>query len=521
MIPSAGLGTRLGEFSKNLNKAMLSLDNKPVISHLIEKFSKDIEIVIALGHKGDLLRDYLDIAHHDRKITYVEIENFSGPGSGLGLTILQCYKHLQCPFVFCPNDTVIIEDIPPPSTNWMGYAEVENNQNYRSLKVNSNNCIQKICEKEDLHATKTLPYIGLAGINDYREFWEKMQKGQSYGSIRVGESYGFREMLNSGTRIEAKKFTWYDTGNLESLKIAKENVRTNNAPEILEKPNEAIWFTNGKVIKYNASAAFIADRASRAKILKGYVPEIIDVRKNMYSYKMITGQTISKNNSFPVVQNLLRYLDDFWVPHELGKDEHRRFKEACLRFYKEKTEKRLQLYFDRIGEADSTECINGITIPPVTSLLASLDWEQLSSGLPVRFHGDLHFENILVAETGDFALLDWRQEFSGIKDYGDLYYDLAKLMHGLIVSHELINKDQYSIRQMDHIVTFDLHRKHSLVENQLQFNEYLRKKGLNAKKVRILTALIYLNIAALHHDPYSRLLFYLGKSMLYKEVSSD
>ena len=39
--------------------------------------------------------------------------------------------------------------------------------------------------------------------------------------------------------------------------------------------------------------------------------------------------------------------------------------------------------------------------------------------------------------------------------------------------------------------------------------------GLN---IRILTALIYLNIAALHHYPYSLLLLALGKSMLSTEL---
>ena len=53
LIPSAGLGTRLGDFSKNLNKALVALDNKPVISHVIEKFPKHVEIVVALGAKAD------------------------------------------------------------------------------------------------------------------------------------------------------------------------------------------------------------------------------------------------------------------------------------------------------------------------------------------------------------------------------------------------------------------------------------------------------------------------------------
>jgi len=38
------------------------------------------------------------------------------------------------------------------------------------------------------------------------------------------------------------------------------------------------------------------------------------------------------------------------------------------------------------------------------------------------------------------------------------------------------------------------------------------------KKVRVLTALIFLNIAALHHYPYSLLLYGLGKKMLHNEL---
>ena len=45
--------------------------------------------------------------------------------------------------------------------------------------------------------------------------------------------------------------------------------------------------------------------------------------------------------------------------------------------------------------------------------------------MPVNFHGDLHFENI-IANKNKFTLLDWREDFSGLKNYGDLYYDLAK-----------------------------------------------------------------------------------------------
>ena len=197
------------------------------------------------------------------------------------------------------------------------------------------------------------------------------------------------------------------------------------------------------------------------------------------------------------------------------------FQETCRKFYEEKTRKRVALYFDRFSEQDGPDEINGVTVPPLEQLLSKVDWDSLQEGVPVRFHGDLHFENILVSETGDFYLLDWRQDFGKDMHYGDVYYDLAKLLHGLIMSHELVNKEMFSIDHIDNIITFDFHRKNCLVENEKDFFKFVELNGYNPSKVRLLTALIFLNIAPLHHYPYSKLLFYLGKSMLNEEVSKD
>jgi NDP-sugar pyrophosphorylase family protein len=37
LIPTAGLGTRMGNYTKDLNKALLPYKNKPVLSHIIDK----------------------------------------------------------------------------------------------------------------------------------------------------------------------------------------------------------------------------------------------------------------------------------------------------------------------------------------------------------------------------------------------------------------------------------------------------------------------------------------------------
>ena len=49
-ILAAGRGTRNNDVD-GLHKALLPLENKPIISHIIEKLDKKIEIVIAVGYK--------------------------------------------------------------------------------------------------------------------------------------------------------------------------------------------------------------------------------------------------------------------------------------------------------------------------------------------------------------------------------------------------------------------------------------------------------------------------------------
>ena len=521
LIPSAGLGTRLFHLSQNLNKALISVNHKPVISHVIEKFPLSVGIVIALGYKGALVRDYVELAHPDRDIHFVEVYPFEGPDAGLGLTMLRCKDLLQCPFVFCPNDTIVTDDIPEPLKNWAAYAEIENTEHYRSLKINASHQVSEVCEKDDRHSRDQKPYTGLLGVKDYKEFWKFMEEGQAYGAIQLGETYALRRFVEAKIPVYAQKVTWLDTGNVERLMKTRAELASSTMPTILEKDNEAIWFANGRVIKYNADPDFITSRVLRAEHLRDYVPQVTGSRQHMYSYRMLVGNVMSRVVNTSRFERLLDYLQTFWEKKSLEEDDETIFLKACEKFYKEKTRQRVDLYFNKFSQQDKTETINGESVPPLADLLKKIDWADLCNGTAVRFHGDLHFENILVNETGRFYLLDWRQDFGGLSDYGDIYYDLAKLLHGMIVSHELINKECYDIEQRDDIIRFDIYRKYSLVESEKQFYAFMNKNGYDIKKVKILTALIYLNIAALHHYPYSKLLFYLGKMMLFKELLDE
>jgi dTDP-glucose pyrophosphorylase len=518
-IPCAGVGARLGEFTENVNKALVSVANKPAISHIIEKFDKGTEIVIALGYKGDYVKQFLELAYPDRNIQFVEIDKYEGKGSGLGYTLNKCRKLLQSEFIFISNDTIITDEIPSLHkmnfNNWVGYSSVSGGTKYRSLKIN------KVGEVEGLHEKQDSPdspaYIGVCGIKDYKTFWSFIDKN----AILTGESYALQKMIGQGTKFDSIKFDWYDAGDKNILNEAKLRFKKEGDPNILEKPNEAIWFVEDRVIKFSTDEDFIANRASRCMLLSPYVPEVIDKRTNMYCYKKVNGTIFSEAINIENFKFLLDWLTAFHKEPALEINTID-FHDKCLKFYRDKTYSRVEGYFDRFNNIDSErEVINGIKMPSIKSLLSEVDWEDISKGRPVRFHGDLHFENILVSEknatnTPPLTLLDWRQDFCGDLTYGDIYYDYAKLMHGLIVSHDIINDNLYSFSRSSNEINYDLLRKNINIDCEDVFESYIAEKGHDVNKVRLMTALIFLNIAGLHHYPYCHLLFYLGKSSLYK-----
>ncbi len=513
LIASAGLGRRLKGISKNINKALVSVAHKPVISHIIEKFEKHIQFVIPVGYKAQTVKDYLRLAYPDRHFIFVEVDVYEGEGSGLGYSMLQCEKHLQMPFIFSSNDTIVLEAIKAPDHNWMGYAALGNPSQYRSLRIDHRQ-VADVCPKGtsgDVHA-----YIGLAGIHDFAPFWEAMRSGTTQGSIEIGESYGLRFLIEKG--ITPLEFTWFDTGDIQLLQKTREYFSKNSDAHILEKEEEAIWFVEDKVIKFSIDSSFIKNRVQRAQTLHGFVPDILDSTESMYMYKKVEGEIFSKHPTTAHFKYFLEWMSLFWKHQELTCEQKESFSQTCMAFYKEKTYKRVRQYFATFERIDSEEIINGEKISTIIDLLDQVDWNKVSEAIPTQFHGDLHFENILVNTNGKslFTLLDWRQDFGGGLEYGDLYYDLAKLNHGIIVSHELVDKDLFSVTQKLTHIQFDFLRKQSLVDCEQYFKTWVTQKGYDYKKVRMMTALIYLNIAALHHAPYCFFLFYLGKSMLHE-----
>ena len=110
-IKTAGKGTRVSH-ARSTNKALLPIGTKSAFSHIVDKFPPDIEIVVAVGHHAELVRDFAGLAYPGRKFVFVDVDRYEGEGSGPGYSLLCCRPHLQSPFIFFACDTLVLEDIP-------------------------------------------------------------------------------------------------------------------------------------------------------------------------------------------------------------------------------------------------------------------------------------------------------------------------------------------------------------------------------------------------------------------------
>ena len=169
-ILTAGKGTR-NDNIVNLHKALLPLENKPVISHIIDKLDNDIEIVIAVGYKSEQIISYVKTVHYDRKIIFVEVDNYDDIGSGPGYSLLCCKSKLQEPFTFTSVDTLVKGDIDFMNIgeNWLGVSSINVEDSLNYCLVSGGKYLDKL-----YYGSGNSAYIGMAGVYDYESYWKKL-----------------------------------------------------------------------------------------------------------------------------------------------------------------------------------------------------------------------------------------------------------------------------------------------------------------------------------------------------------
>ena len=88
VIMAGGLGTRLGELTKNTPKPMLNVNNKPILHHIIDTFISYgfTKFLISVNYKSEIIKNYFkDGKEYGIEIVYLEEKKRLGTGGALSL----------------------------------------------------------------------------------------------------------------------------------------------------------------------------------------------------------------------------------------------------------------------------------------------------------------------------------------------------------------------------------------------------------------------------------------------------
>jgi hypothetical protein len=323
-------------------------------------------------------------------------------------------------------------------------------------------------------------------------------------------------LINKGNNFTSIEFdNWVDIGNSNSLALVREKVGNKRA--ILEKSEESVSFIENSVIKFFSDSEIVKNRVSRATYLNNLIPKIESYTKNFYRYKYEQGFLASNSNDPTIITELLNWAKaNLWVVNP----EYNRanFTKVCEGFYLEKTQERINSFYNSRSIKDEPSVINGSDIPTLARLLEDAKEVLLSDCKETGFHGDFILDNIIVNDRA-FKLIDWRQSFGQSVQFGDIYYDISKLNHSLFINHEIVNKNLFIIEEYNNKVECGILRKdvHTIMEKNLE--SFALAHNLSLLKIKVLTAIIWINMSPLHHHPFDKFLYYYGKLNLWRSIN--
>jgi choline kinase/thiamine kinase-like enzyme len=499
VIPTAGTGSRMGNYTKNLNKALLPYKNKPVISHIIDSFPTNTKFIIPVGYLADQIKDFCRIAYADRDIEFIQVDDYLSPESGTSYTLRQCRDKVNGSFWYVPCDTYFNESVVDRVTDENCYfvksVPEKDTHLYTMFDIDNYSKITKITFKKST-TESSVAFTGLVYIHHYNDFFdslEELNSNELIYSIQLGDKV---DKLN----------TWLDFGD----PVNYQTELSKSQKFDFTKKDELTYICNKRVVKWWIDSS--TPKKKYVKTLENplvFPPNCQHVG-NFMAYDYFEGKTLYEYNNPDSFKSCLTWLkDEVWLPVDAD------ITSASIEFYKNKTLARVNKFLEKYPNLKKVNFIDGVKVNDYTYYLNKIDWDYLSTTtLPGFIHGDLQFDNVVINNEGKFKVIDWRHEFANIVEYGDIYYDLAKLAGGFIINYANIKEHNFNIEIDNDTVTLSIPNIDQVNVYQRQLKEFIISRGYDYKKVQMLIPIIYWNMSPLHTAPFDLFLWYLSIKLM-------
>lgn len=472
VVQAGGKGTRLEYLTQNKPKALVPVENLPMLFHLFRKFP-DKKFVIIADYKKEVLREYLS-CFAEVKYQVVDAEG-TGTCAGVAQALALLPEHT--PFMLVWSDLILPESLQLPEADgdYIGISQTfPCRWSYREGKF--------LEERSEEHGVAGFFLFSekakLAGVPVSGELVRWMQeKGFVLQEIGLAGTREFG-LLEEYQKLEQEKCRPFNRMTIDGDVVIKEGIDEQGRRLAVR---ECAWYQAVQDMQIAILPQIYGVNPLRMERIQG---------KNIYECQL------DHEHKKDILSKLIGALQKL---HDAAVVEADSFsvKEA----YFNKTMQRLHTIRDLVPFADRrTVVVNGKTCRNVFFYKREL--EQALDALRCEkfalIHGDCTFSNMMLREDGTPVLIDPRGYFGFTEIYGDPMYDWAKLYYSLVGNYDRFNLKDFRLEITQEGVRLDI------ASNQWEDmeEEFFCMTGADRKMIRLLHAVIWLSLTTYAWQDY-------------------
>lgn len=485
IVQAGGKGTRMEKLTANKPKALVPINNLPMLFHLFQKYPEKKYIIIG-DYKYDVLEKYLRTF---AKVQYylVDAEGKKGTCAGVQQALKIVPENKS--FMLIWSDLVLPKEFafPEKSDNYIGIST-----DFRCRWSYKNGVFEEVPSEEygvaGLFILENKMF--LSSVPEEGEFVKWMQgQNKHFSSLKLcrTKEYGLIAEYN---KLKKEKCRPFNRLIIDGDRITKEGIDEQGKKLAIR---ERAWYQLAK------ARGFLQ------------IPEI-------YSYDPLVMERVHGKNIYEDTYShaekemiLKKIVDALKKLHDLDQEEVNYF--SCDNAYFRKTYDRLNQVRDLIPFANQKYItVNGKKCPNVYYF-----WDEFETlcreCVPEKFvflHGDCTFSNTMVNENGDIVFIDPRGYFGYTEMNGDAAYDWAKLYYSLKGNYDQFNLKRFILKIENGEV--DIQIESNGWEDMENFFFELLPKECTPRKIKIIHALIWLSLTTYAWEDYDSICgaFYQG-----------
>ncbi len=487
IVQAGGKGTRMKQLTRNKPKALVPVQNLPMLFHLFRAYP-DKQFIVIGDYQYDVLKRYLAAF---AEVNYTLVEGAGNTGTCAGLREALAAVPDQTPFLLIWSDLVLPAGfaLPEPEYDFLGVSK-----DFR--------CRWSFMDGELVETpSETQGVAGLflfrskAGLADVPESGEFVRwlKGQGM-SFRELPLYGTHEygLAEEYSRLPQYRCRPFNRISVKEHTIVKEGIDAQGR-ELAR--SEKAWYQKVAGANFRSIPQIYSYDPLEMERVHG---------RNIYEYT-----DLSREQKSGILSAVVQCLKDVHALEEAPADFA-----SCEDAYLDKTIRRTEKIRELVPFANEPV----ITINGRRCRNVFFHWDELREAMrayyPQRFqllHGDCTFSNLMLRDEDlSPVLIDPRGYFGTTPYLGDPAYEWAKLYYSVAGNYDQFNLKRFvlEINEQDVVLRIDSNGWEEMEETFFRMLE----GEVSERQIKLIHAIIWLSLTTYAWEDYDSICgaFYNG-----------